>query len=58
LGISLLSRAAVEVELAGGQLGEIALRDLPPSRPWYVLRSSVGPARPVVQELLAHLRLG
>jgi DNA-binding transcriptional LysR family regulator len=56
LGISLLSRAAVEVELAGGQLGEIALRDPPPSRPWYALRSSVGPARPVVQELLAHLR--
>ena len=56
LGISLLSRAAVEVELAGGQLGEIPLRDPPPSRPWYVLRSSVGPVRPVVQELLAHLR--
>jgi LysR family transcriptional regulator, low CO2-responsive transcriptional regulator len=58
LGISLLSRAAVEVELAGGQLGEIPLRDAPPSRPWYVLRSAVGPVRPVVQELLAHLRRG
>jgi DNA-binding transcriptional LysR family regulator len=56
LGISLLSRSAVEGELAGGQLGEIRLRDAPPSRPWYVLRSSVGPARPVVQELLEHLR--
>jgi DNA-binding transcriptional LysR family regulator len=56
LGISLLSRAAVESELAAGQLGEIALRDAPRSRPWYVLRSSVGPARPVVQELLEHLR--
>jgi LysR family transcriptional regulator, low CO2-responsive transcriptional regulator len=56
LGISLLSRAAVETELASGQLGEIPLRDAPHSRPWYVLRSSVGPARPVVQELLAHLR--
>jgi LysR family transcriptional regulator, low CO2-responsive transcriptional regulator len=56
LGISLLSRAAVETELASGQLGEIPLRDAPRSRPWYVLRSSVGPARPVVQELLAHLR--
>ena len=56
LGVSLLSRAAVETELAAGQLGEIALRDAPPSRPWYVLRSSVGPARPVVAELLAHLR--
>ena len=39
LGISLLSRAAVEAELAGGQLGEIPLRDAPRSRPWYVLRS-------------------
>jgi LysR family transcriptional regulator, low CO2-responsive transcriptional regulator len=58
LGISLLSRAAVEAELAGGQLGEIPLRDAPPSRPWYVLRSSVGPSRPVVDQLLAHLRAG
>jgi LysR family transcriptional regulator, low CO2-responsive transcriptional regulator len=56
LGISLLSRAAVEAELASGQLGEIPLRDAPPSRPWYVLRSAVGPSRPVVDELLAHLR--
>jgi DNA-binding transcriptional LysR family regulator len=56
LGISLLSRDAVEVELATGQLGEIPLRDAPRSRPWYVLRSSVGPSRPVVAELLAHLR--
>ncbi|HYZ80860.1 MAG TPA: LysR substrate-binding domain-containing protein, partial [Solirubrobacteraceae bacterium] len=56
LGISLLSRSAVEAELAGGQLAEIRLRDAPPSRPWYVLRSSVGPARPVVGELLDHLR--
>ena len=56
LGVSLLSRAAVEAELAAGQLGEIRLRDAPLSRPWYVLRSSVGPARPVVEELLGHLR--
>ncbi|HEY2317603.1 MAG TPA: LysR family transcriptional regulator [Solirubrobacteraceae bacterium] len=56
LGISLLSRSAVEAELAGGQLGEIRLRDAPPSRPWYVLRSSVGPERPVVEALLEHLR--
>jgi DNA-binding transcriptional LysR family regulator len=58
LGISLLSRVAVEAELASGQLGEIPLREAPRSRPWYVLRSSVGPARPVVAELLAHLREG
>ncbi|MGZ4167099.1 MAG: LysR family transcriptional regulator [Solirubrobacteraceae bacterium] len=56
LGVSLLSRAAVEAELSAGQLGEIRLRDAPLSRPWYVLRSSVGPARPLVEELLEHLR--
>jgi DNA-binding transcriptional LysR family regulator len=56
LGISLLSRDAVEVELANGQLGEIPLREAPRARPWYVLRSSVGPSRRVVEEVLAHLR--
>ena len=56
LGISLVSRAAVEDELAGGRLGEIRLSDAPPSRPWYILRSSVGPPRPLVEQLLVHLR--
>jgi DNA-binding transcriptional LysR family regulator len=56
LGISLLSRSAVEAELASGQLGEIRLRDAPVSRPWYVLRSSVGPSRAIVEALLDHLR--
>jgi DNA-binding transcriptional LysR family regulator len=56
LGISLVSRAAVDAELSNGQLGEIRLRDAPTSRPWYVLRSSVGPSRAVVRELLDHLR--
>ncbi len=56
LGVSLLSRAAVEAELSSGLLGEIRLSDAPLSRPWYVLRSSVGPSRPVVSELLAYLR--
>ena len=48
LGVSLLSRAAVEVELASGRLGEIELTDGPATRPWFVLRSSVGPTRPTV----------
>jgi LysR family transcriptional regulator, low CO2-responsive transcriptional regulator len=48
LGVSLLSRAAVEVELAAGRLGEIGLTDGPATRPWFVLRSTVGPARPTV----------
>jgi LysR family transcriptional regulator, low CO2-responsive transcriptional regulator len=44
LGVSLLSRAAVEPELAAGWLGEITLRDGPAPRLWFVLRSGVGPA--------------
>ena len=43
--MSLLSRAAVESELAAGWLGEITLTDGPAPRPWFVLRSAVGPAR-------------
>jgi len=45
LGVSLLSRAAVESELAAGWLGEIALTDGPEPRPWFVLRPAVGPER-------------
>ncbi len=56
LGVSLLSRAAVEAEIASGWLGEIRLRDPPLTRPWYVLRSSVGPSRNVVAQLLDYLR--
>lgn len=56
LGVSLLSRAAVEAELASGWLAEIRLRDAPTTRPWYVLRSGVGPDRPAVTQLLAFLR--
>lgn len=43
LGISLVSRAAVEIELSAELLGEIELEGMPPARPWYVLRSAVGP---------------
>ena len=45
LGVSLLSRAAVESELTAGWLGEIAFIDGPAPRPWFVLHSAVGPAR-------------
>lgn len=49
LGVSLLSRAAVEVELATGRLGELVLEDPPPPHPWFVLHSAVGPVMaPVV----------
>ncbi len=43
LGVSLLSRAAVEPELTAGWLGEITLTDGPEPRAWFVLRSAVGP---------------
>jgi DNA-binding transcriptional LysR family regulator len=55
LGISLQSRAAVELELAAGALATIAVRPKPPVREWYVLRSDVGPAgpvRPIVEAFL------
>jgi len=45
LGVSLLSRAAVEPELESGWLGEITLADGPAPRPWFVLHSSIGPVR-------------
>jgi len=53
LGVSLLSRAAVEVELEAGWLGEIRLSDGPATRPWFVLRSAVGPPRPTVDLFVA-----
>jgi DNA-binding transcriptional LysR family regulator len=56
LGVSLLSRAAVEAELEAGWLGEIRLKDGPPARPWFVLRSAVGPARPTVDLFVAFVR--
>src|SRR5207245_2190568 len=46
LGVSLLSRAAVEAELASGWLGEVALRDGPATRPGFILHTAVGPIRP------------
>ena len=48
LGISLLSKAAVETELESGWLGELRLADGPEARPWFLLRSAVGPVRPAV----------
>jgi DNA-binding transcriptional LysR family regulator len=48
LGVSLLSRAAVQEELSSGLLGEIELLDGPPARSWFVVRSNVGPVRALV----------
>ena len=56
LGISLLSRSAVEAELAAGWLGEIALRYGPAPRPWFVLRSAIGPVRPAAAAFIEFVR--
>jgi DNA-binding transcriptional LysR family regulator len=56
LGISLLSRAAVETELASGLLGELELADAPPARPWFVVRSAVGPVRAHVGAFVEFVR--
>jgi DNA-binding transcriptional LysR family regulator len=56
LGISLLSLAAVDDELRSGWLGKIALRDGPEARPWFVVRSNVGPVRPAVNLFTEFLR--
>jgi len=52
LGVSFVSRAAVATELDAGLLGEVAVVSRPAARDWYAMRSSRGPARPVVTEFL------
>jgi LysR family transcriptional regulator, low CO2-responsive transcriptional regulator len=56
LGVSLLSRAAVEAELQSHWLAEIPLRDGPPTRPWFLLRAAAGPARPTVELFVEFVR--
>jgi DNA-binding transcriptional LysR family regulator len=56
LGVSLISRAAAEVELAAGLLSELQLADPPPPRPWFVLRSAVGPVREPVKAFVTFSR--
>jgi len=53
LGVSLVSRAAVEVELATGLIASIALARPPAERRWWALRSAVGPVRPAVADFMA-----
>jgi DNA-binding transcriptional LysR family regulator len=55
LGISLLSHVAAVSELEQGLLGEIQLTDGPDLRPWFVVRSAVGPVRPTVRLFAAFL---
>jgi DNA-binding transcriptional LysR family regulator len=56
LGVSLLSRAAVQAELAVGLVGEVVLEDPPPPRPWFVLHSAIGPVRPPVADFVNFVR--
>jgi DNA-binding transcriptional LysR family regulator len=56
LGISLVSRAAVADELVSGVLAELRLAEPPAPRPWFVLRSAVGPARPAIETFVAFAR--
>lgn len=56
LGVSLISRAAVETELDAGLLAEIRLKDGPTARPWFLLRSAVGPVRPPAEAFMAFVR--
>jgi DNA-binding transcriptional LysR family regulator len=56
LGVSLLSRAAVEAELAARLVGELHLRDAPAPRQWFVLRSGVGPVRAPVEAFVAFVQ--
>ena len=56
LGVSLLSRAAVEPELMAGWLGEITLSDGPAPRLWFVLRSGVGPVPRAAASFIGFVR--
>jgi len=53
LGVALLSRPGVELELQHRLLSTIHLREDLPRREWYVLRSAVGPVREPVSAFMA-----
>jgi LysR family transcriptional regulator, low CO2-responsive transcriptional regulator len=52
LGISFVSLDAVAAEVEAGLLGAIDVRPGPTLRQWHVIRSRVGPARPIVDEFV------
>jgi DNA-binding transcriptional LysR family regulator len=56
LGVSFVSRDAVVAELDAKLLGAIAIEPSPPAREWHVMRSRVGPPRPVVDEFFDFVR--
>jgi DNA-binding transcriptional LysR family regulator len=57
-GVSLQSRAAVELELAAGELSTIRTRPRLPTRQWYIWRRDSGPTRPVVAAFLEFIAAG
>jgi DNA-binding transcriptional LysR family regulator len=58
LGVSLLSHDSVAPELTAGLLAEIPLDPAPEPRHWHVMRSRVGPVRPVVREFFRSVIAG
>ena len=55
LGIGLVSRTSAALELRVGLLGTIRPRGGLPQRHWFVVRSTVGPARPAADAFVAFL---
>jgi DNA-binding transcriptional LysR family regulator len=55
LGIGLVSRTSAALELRVGLLGTIRPRGGLPQRQWFVVRSTVGPARPAADAFVAFL---
>ena len=55
LGVGLLSRTSAALELRTGLLGTIRPRGGLPQRQWFVVRSTVGPARPAADAFIAFL---
>jgi DNA-binding transcriptional LysR family regulator len=56
LGIALISRIAVELELKHGELASIHVRGGLPKRSWYVVRPAVGPVPAAVEQFTAFVR--
>jgi DNA-binding transcriptional LysR family regulator len=55
LGIGLVSRTSAALELTAGLLGAIRPRGGLPQRQWFVVRCTVGPARPAADSFVAFL---
>jgi DNA-binding transcriptional LysR family regulator len=55
LGLGLVSRTSAALELSMGLLGTIRPRGGLPQRQWFVVRSTVGPARPAADAFVAFL---